>query len=293
MSENQTAKQLLAQYREAVRKKAERERAIAKSKTAEAEKKREAQRAKKAKKLAESLTKNLPDAEDINPNQGYSALRMLVAKAAFTSALENGVLFVDKGEHTLYVTKGEETVKVMASDLVDQAAALVEWSEIGPRLTDDKGKRYNQFSLYYGLLHMGRENRLKEAKKKSSEAHFNELIEAMASVKLDTSKKGSHSDEAVNEIIEKTAATAKKLGKEFHRDRAGNLYLFCSEKERGIEKLDKKDIRPFFESIMAQSQLAGKFKSTADPDKFVAGFTAKQPKLKTPNFREKEHRIVL
>jgi hypothetical protein len=292
MSEK-TAKQLLAQYREAVRKKAERERAIAKSKTAEAEKKREAQRAKKAKKLAESLTKNLPDADDINPNQGYSALRMIVAKAAFTSALENGVLFIDKGEHTLYVTKGEETVKVMASDLVDQAAALVEWSEIGPRLTDDKGKRYNQFSLYYGLLHMGRENRLKEAKKKSSEAHFNELIEAMASVKLDTTKKGSHSDEAVNEIIEKTAATAKKLGKEFRRDQVGNLYLFCSEKERGIEKLDKKDILPFFKRIMNQSQLAGKFKSTADPDRFVAGFAAKQPKLKNPNFREKEYRIVL
>ncbi|MBA4746274.1 MAG: hypothetical protein H2058_13550 [Muricauda sp.] len=127
MSENQTARQLLAQYKAEVRKKAERERAIAKSKTAEAEKKREAQRAKKAKKLAETLTKNLPDAD----------------------------------------------------------------------------KKYR------------------------------------------------------------------------------------------ATKLDKKKLRPFFQSIIDQSQLAGKLKSTKDPDRFMAGFTNSQPKNKLYNFREKDHSVLL
>lgn len=293
MNTEKTIPELLEELKAYNRKKAEKQRALAKSKTDEAEKKREAKRAKRSKELAKALTKSLPDAKDINPNQGYTALRLIIAKAAFISALENGVLFADKDGNTLQAIKGEETLKVMALDLEEQAASLVEWAKLGRKLNDDKDKPYDKYSCYHGLMNEARSYRLKQERLKSSEEHLAELVEAMSKVNLDTTKAGFNSTEAREEIINKTVATGKKLGKQFTRDRAGNLYLICADQKYSATKLDKKKLKPFFQSIMDNSQLAGKFKSSNDVDQFVTGFANSQPKVKRVSFREKEHRILL
>lgn len=292
-TENTTAQSLLAQWKEAKKKNVEKQRALAKSKTDEAEKKAEAKRAKRVTELAKTLTKNLPDAEDIKPNQQHYVLWSIIAKAAFTSALENGVLFKTKGEHTLLVSKGKETLNVYAADLEAQANLLVEWSKLGRKLKDEKDKPYDKYSLHSGLWNQANSYRLEQERQKSSDEHLAELVKAMASVDLDTTKAGFNSTEAREEIINKTVATGKKLGKQFTRDRAGNLYLICADNKYAATKLDKKKLKPFFQSIMDNSSMAGKFRSSKDADQFVAGFTYQQPKLKVPNFRKKEHRIVL
>lgn len=275
-TENTTVRELLAQYRAAQKKEAKKAKPMAYSKTDEAKKKAKAARQKRVKELAKTLTKNLPNAEDINPNQQLYALWGIVADAAFTSALENGVVFKAKGEHTLFVTKGKESLNVLASDLKEQADALVKWANLGTKLNDEKDKPYNQSALFYGLHTKALHYKLEQEKLKSSDEHLAELVETMASADLDTTKAGFNSTEALEELVAKTAATSKKLGKEFSKDRAGNLYLICADSRYGAVKLDPKKLKPHFQNIMDNSQLAGKFKSSNDVEKVITGFTNKQ-----------------
>tara|TARA_E500000318_G_scaffold98631_2_gene100074 strand:+ start:965 stop:1807 length:843 start_codon:yes stop_codon:yes gene_type:complete len=277
MSTEKTIPELLEELKAYNRKKAQKQRVLAKSKTDEAKKKAEAKRAKRVKELLTTLTKNLPDAEDINPNQGYLALRMTVAKAAFTSALENGVLIKVKSETTnLFVSKGKETLEVHPNELEEPAKILVDWSKLHRQLKDEKDKPYDKYSLHSGLWNHANSYRLKQERQKSSDDHLAELVEAMASTNLDTTKAGFNSTEALEELVAKTADTSKKLGKEFSKDRVGNLYLICADSRYGAVKLDPKKLKPHFQSIMDNSQLAGKFKSSNDVENVITGFTNKQ-----------------
>ncbi|RIV38151.1 hypothetical protein D2V08_00095 [Flagellimonas lutimaris] len=276
-TENTTARELLAQYRAAKKKEAKKAKPMAYSKTEEAKKKAEAARQKRVKELAKNLTKNLPNADDINPNQQLYVLRDIVADAAFTSALENGVLIKVKSETTnLFVSKGKETLEVHPNELEEPAKILVDWSKLHRQLKDEKDKPYDKYSLRSGLWNHANSYRLEQERQKSSDEHLAELVKAMASVDLDTTKAGFNSTEALEELVAKTADTSKKQGKEFSKDRAGNLYLICADSRYGAVKLDTEKLKPHFQNIMDNSQLAGKFKSSNDVEKVITGFTNKQ-----------------
>lgn len=278
MKNEESLDELMARYLvQSKKKKAEKPKIVAKSKIDEAKKKQEDDRVKNVVKLAATMTKNLPEEPEINPNQTYQVLRSQIVEAAFNSALENDVIFTLRDEHNINVTKGANTFHVKARDLESQAKALVKWSELGYRLNDDKGNGFDHYTLYNLLILKASSYQAEQDRLKSSDEHLAELVEAMACEEFKHDVTTNR-----NKVLEKFTAhlvsTTKKLGKQFSKDITGNLYMNCSDQKFGMTKLDPKKVKASFQKIIENSEVAGKLKSSKDAETLIEGFVSHQKK---------------
>lgn len=252
-------------------------RQMAASKTQDDAKKVEAERAKLVKKAADTLTANLP-APEFQPNQQHYTYYRDIAKAGFSSSLENGVTFKMLKDR-LYVEGKSALIEVKALDLVAQAAALYSWSGIGRHLQDDKGEMPNHFTLHGSLIMIAAQHKNKQDRYKSSSEHLEHLVEAVlkSGFKVDANYGGREA--VIDALVRRISDVSKRIGIQAAYDMSGALYMTCSDQPFGMAKLDLKNIEPYFQRIIDNTNAAGKLKGSADANRVMNGWIRSQKRI--------------
>ena len=198
----------------------------------------------------------------------------MIVEAAFQSAVAAGYYFLSVKDR-LHIEIGNEVLPVSVNDVIPVIEPLIEWAGVGnQKLKDEKGKPFDKFVLQPALTFQAILFKSEEQKLSTSSDHLNILVSAMGQA-IWRRPENLNRAAVMDSFVKQLARVVKHIGQEYYHNRSGDLYLNCADQRHGLTKLSTKVVLPYFQAIIDNSSVAGKFRAKNDAATLLQGFINK------------------